>query len=173
MLAKSRQIVLSAFFVAMGVIVPILFHSFGGGGRIFLPMHIPVLLGGLVLSPVYAMLVGVMTPIVSGLTTGMPVVYPMMIIMAFELATYGLLMAYLTQKLRWPVIGSLLLAMIGGRIVAGIVVAVLVLGFGLEINPVVYLVGAVSSGLPGIILQLILIPLLAPLIKGRMIERAY
>lgn len=60
------------------------FHLIGMTGPITLPMHIPVLIGGLLLSPL-ALLLGIVTPVVSSLLTGMPVIYPMAIIMAFEL----------------------------------------------------------------------------------------
>lgn len=85
----------SAVFVAFGMILPVMFHFVGAIGSIFLPMHIPVLMAGLFLGPVSGLTVGVMTPMLSSLLTGMPPLMPVLPLMPLELAVYGALSGYL------------------------------------------------------------------------------
>ncbi|MGD9568434.1 MAG: ECF transporter S component [Sedimentibacter sp.] len=155
---STKEIVLGGLLLASGIILPMAFHMFGMTGPIALPMHIPVLIGGLLLSPYFALLLGIVTPVVSGLLTGMPVMFPMAIIMAFELGAYGLATSLLTRKLNLSAIPSLIISMITGRIAAGFTVAVLVQLFGIKMNPFMYVKSAIITGLPGIIIQLIFIP---------------
>ena len=156
----TKEIVLSGLLLATGIILPMLFHMFGMTGPIALPMHIPVLIGGFLLSPQLALLLGIITPVISGMLTGMPVMFPMGIIMAVELGIYGLTASLMTRKLKLTAIPSLIISMITGRIAAGLTVAFLVQLFGVKMNPVTYVRGAIVTGLPGIIIQLIFIPTL-------------
>lgn len=155
---ETKEIVLGGLLLASGIILPMAFHIFGMTGPIVLPMHIPVLIGGFLLSPYLALLLGIVTPFISGLLTGMPVLFPMAIIMAFELGTYGLTASLLTRRLKLTSIPSLIISMIAGRIAAGLTVAVLVQLFSIKMNPFIYLKGAIVTGLPGIVIQLIFIP---------------
>lgn len=162
----TKELVLSGLLLATGIILPSIFHIFGMTGPIALPMHIPVLIGGLLLSPSLALCLGVVTPLISGILTGMPVLFPMAIIMAFELGAYGLVAALLTRKIKLSVIPSLIISMISGRVVAGFVVAALVQMFGVKMNPIMYVKGAIITGLPGIIIQIIFVPALIYAIKA-------
>lgn len=153
-----RQTILSGLFIALGLILPSIFHMFGGAGPALLPMHLPVLMAALVLSPTYAILVGLLTPLFSSLLTGMPPMYPMVIIMSLELATYGGVLAYLVRRRHMNVYLSLIIAMILGRLVAGLVVAVLAAGFGLPMKPLEFIIGAFTTGILGIVIQLFVIP---------------
>ena len=157
---NTRNIVLAGLLIAIGIIVPAIFHTTGIDGRVFLPMHIPVLLGGFLLSPLYAFLVGVVTPLVNSLLTSMPPLFPTAIIMMFELGVYGLIASYLYRDAKMPLIISLILSMIAGRLVASLVTYVFVLAFSLQIDPMFILTGGILFALPGIIIQIILIPLL-------------
>jgi len=87
----------TALLLALGVVLPIVFHAFPLGGRIFLPMHLPTFVAGLVLGPVAGLVVGAGSPIVSGLLTGRPTVF-YMVPMVFELATYGLVAGLLRPR---------------------------------------------------------------------------
>lgn len=161
-----HEVTITALFIALGVTVPQAFHLFGMiGGQIFLPMHIPVLIGAAVLSPVYAVILGTMTPLMSSLLTGMPVLYPMGLIMFFELGTYALAVSLLRQKYNLNPYITLIMAMIAGRISAGLVVSVLFLGFGFPTNPVSFVIGAVVTGLTGIVIQLVVVPPLQHALK--------
>lgn len=162
---KSREIVLSGLFIALGLLVPMAFHAIGGTGPVFLPMHLPVLIGGFILSPVFALMVGVLTPLISSVLTGMPVLMPMAFIMMVELGIYGLAVSLLKEK-GINNVTTLISAMILGRISAGIMVSILVGLIGIRFAPpVTFLIGAVTTGIPGIMIQLIFIPILLAAVK--------
>ncbi len=88
-----ESIVYGGVFMTIGIILPMLFHMMGGMGTVLLPMHIPVILAGFILSPLYAMGVGVLTPLISSMLTSMPALYPICPIMMVELGTYGLVIS--------------------------------------------------------------------------------
>lgn len=165
---KTKELVLSGLLLASGIILPMIFHMFGMTGPIALPMHIPVLIGGFLLSPHLALALGIITPVISGLLTGMPVMFPMAVIMAFELGIYGLTASLAVRKLKLSTIPSLIIAMIAGRIAAGLTVAALVQLFSVKMNPFMFVKGAILTGLPGIILQLVFIPTLIYAIRAFM-----
>ena len=87
---KLHKLILTAFFIAIAVLLPSVFHLFPGSGAIFLPMHIPVLLCGFICNPYYGAVCGIVSPVLSHLLTGMPAAaaLPGMI---FELTAYGAL----------------------------------------------------------------------------------
>jgi len=153
--------------MAIGLLLPAIFHLLGGAGKVFLPMHIPVLIAGFFLPPIYAALVGLLTPLLSSVLTGMPVLYPILPIMMGELMVYGLVISWLGKGRMKNVLGRLILAMIAGRLVAGLIVFLLAIGFGLKMNPLIYLQGAILTGLPGLVIQFLLIPALVVLIQNR------
>lgn len=163
---KGKKIVLSGLYISMGILLPIVFHQFNMGGQVFLPMHIPVLIAGLTLGPVEGLIVGVLTPILSSFLTGMPVFFPMLPIMIFELVIYGLISGYFNVNLKSKIYISMLMAMVSGRIMAGIVVFILVNFFGMQgTGPYLYVKGAIITGIPGIIIQLLFIPPAVKLLK--------
>jgi niacin transporter len=170
----TRTVTATALLLALGVVLPILFHAFPFGGRILLPMHIPVLIAALLLGPIGGVLVGVGSPLLSTLITGLPPV-PLTIPMVFELGTYGLagglLRRWLAPRLAgsrpmalWPV---LLLTMVVGRLVWIAVVIWLAPLIGITSRSVAAAIAAIAAGWPGILVQLALIP---PLVQA--IERA-
>lgn len=169
-MSQTQKITLSGIFIALGILLPIAFHATGtNAGKIFLPMHIPVLLSGFVVGPLNALGVGIITPILSSLLTGMPPMAPVptAIIMAFELGTYGLACGLFYQKFKWHEVLALIAAMFCGRIVLGLITAVFVyiLGFKNLGNPVIYVWGGVVTGLPGMVIQVVLIPGIIILLK--------
>lgn len=165
-----KKIVYIAFFVALGIVFPMIFHLIGGPalGKLLLPMHLPVLIGAAFLGPVAGLIMGVVTPILSSLFTGMPPVIPMLPIMVGELGIYGFVMGYLFFELKLNVYLSLIITMVAGRVIASLVVLVLVYGFGfskLPVNPIIYFYGTISAGFTGIIGQLIIVPVVLKYIK--------
>ena len=168
---KPVELTKAAFFIALGIVLPMGFHFFQMGGPVFLPMHIPALLAGFFLSPLPALMVGVLTPLLSSVLTGMPPLFPMAPIMMVELATYAVVVSlmrqrYLTANRPLSQVLCLLVAMISGRIAAGLVVFVLsVTVAGMKLSPIPYVIGSVTKGLPGILLQLIFIPALLLLLN--------
>lgn len=155
---NTRELILAGVLLALGIVVPMIFHTVGIMGTVFLPMHIPVLIGGLLISPVLALLLGVITPILNSILTGMPPMFPMAVIMMFELGAYGLFSSIATRKLKLNSILALIVSMILGRVVAGVTVFILSSYFGVQLNPIVFAKSGIIAGLPGITIQLILIP---------------
>ncbi len=159
---KIKYITLSAFFIALGLILPFITMQIPTIGSMLLPMHIPVILCGYVLSYKYGLLVGVITPMLRHLIFGMP---PLLsaITMAFELGAYGFFSGFLYRKMKENIYLSLIISMLLGRIAWGIVSAI-IYGFG-EFGLSAFIVGGFINALPGIILQLVLIPIVLNSLK--------
>lgn len=156
-----RTLTTLGLLLAVGLLLPIVFHSLFGaaGGKAFLPMHYAVLLGGLLLGPVAGTFLGITTPLLSTLMTGMPAVaiLPPMVV---ELAVYGLVAGLAHRHWRLAVLWSLFLAMAAGRVALGLAIALLGPSIGLKAEPVAYVLGGIVTGLPGIAVQIVVIPLL-------------
>ena len=156
------NIVLSAMFLAIALILPFLTGQIKEFGSMLLPMHIPVMLCGLVCGWQYGLTIGLIAPILRSALFAMPVMFPTAIAMAFELATYGFVIGILFQKARWKCIKSLyrclIISMVAGRVVWGIVQCIL-LGLGENGFTIsMFVTGAITKAIPGVILQLMLIP---------------
>ena len=156
-----KNLVTAGLCLALGVAMPTLFHMVGLGSA-FLPMHIPVLFCGLLCGWQYGLAVGFAAPLLRSVLFGMPPMYPVAISMAFELAAYGLIIALVYARLPrrgvGAVYGALLAAMVGGRLVWGLA-EILLLGLaGNAFTAQAFLSGALLSAVPGILLQLVLIP---------------
>lgn len=157
----TKKLVYTAVFLALGILFPMLFHLLGLPGQVLLPMHVPIFLGALTLGPISGFIVGILTPILSSLLTGMPPMIPMVPIMVFELAAYGFFAGFLYEKYPKNVFIPLITAMIIGRIVAGIAAWSVFNIFNMdEINILTYISSSFVKGLPGIIMSLVLVPLL-------------
>jgi xanthosine utilization system XapX-like protein len=167
-----KNISKGALFIALGVSIPQLFHSIGMGS-VFLPMHIPVLLAGLLVGPITGLYVGILTPILSYLLTGMPPVapVPMMPIMVFELLTYGFIAGILYNKLGINIFVSLFGAMLAGRLMYGFVVYVILIFFNVKMqSPMVAVITAIQTGIIGILIQITIVPMIVKLLKGEFIN---
>jgi hypothetical protein len=161
MYKKTHELILAGVFISLGLVLPITFHMIGGAGPIFLPMHIPVLIGGFFLSPVLALSVGLITPFLSGLITGMPPLFPMMPIMMLELGIYGLTISVIKNKVTRNPYVALMVSMITGRIAAGFMVYLLSAFFVTKLpSAFVFITAAVTKGIPGILLQLLIVPII-------------
>lgn len=164
----TRHMIIAAVMIALGIVLPMTFHSFPDGGKVFLPMHIPVMVGAFFLPWTWAIAVGALTPILSFLLTGMPPLapMPMVIIMVFELMTYALIISLLRKKVlkqkKWySPIWAMIPAMVAGRIIAGLVLFLLLqIYLPMKINPLIFVSGGITTGLPGIIAQIIIIPII-------------
>jgi hypothetical protein len=155
---SSRQITLTGLFVTLGVVLPIVFHQFALAGRIFSPMHIPVFLAGIFVGPASGLIVGLICPGLSFLLTGMPPPYAVPL-MSLELPIYGISIGILIRTIKLPII-SLLLSMILGRLAFALGLFLFGLFLSLPYGPREFIQVSLVTGLPGIALQLILIPLL-------------
>jgi len=167
--SSSRLIVRTALFLALTILLPIAFHQFGLGGRLFLPMHLPVLLAGFICGPVGGLLVGLTAPVISFLTTSMPPAYAVPL-MSIELPIYGLFAGLAYYKMHMNVYVALVVSMIAGRL--AFAAALLVLGTFIDLPYGVgdYFKAVIITGLPGIIIQLIFIPpIVAALMRPRQV----
>ena len=175
--SSVRELCLCALMIALCVIMPISFHAVGLGGA-FSPMHLPVLMCGLLCGPWYGLLCGILGPILSSLTTGMPGA-PMLISMIPELAVYGLVTGLLMRVIRTgkplaDIYLSLIPAMVLGRIVGGIAKALVLLSSAKSYSVAVWASAYFAETLPGTILQLVLLPmLLLALMKAKAIPARY
>lgn len=158
-----KKLVLAGMLTALGVLLPMLFHTFGIAGNIFLPMHIPVLLCGFLCGWRYGGLSGAAVVLLSSLFTGKPPIYPVGVGMILELAVYGITAALLVKVL--PDIVALVGAMLAGRAILGVVNAIV---FGFAGNPYsfkVFWTSAFVTPWPGIAIQIVLIPAILLTIK--------
>jgi predicted membrane protein len=157
---KTRQLVLTALLIALGLILPMLFHAVGLG-KAFLPMHLPALLAGFILGPVSGLCVGLVTPLLSSLLTGIPPISPpIAFLMMAELGIYGLAGGLMYRKWRLGVYPSLLVAIASGRLIYGLLGSSLMPLLGFRPIPVFYLFTAgLLEAIPGIVLQLIIVPI--------------
>lgn len=156
------NLTLAAMFLAIGLMLPLLTGQIPQIGKMLLPMHIPVLLCGLICGWQYGLVVGFVLPILRSFIFGMPALFPTGTAMAFELATYGLTIGLLYSRSRWQCVISLyrcmILSMLAGRAVWGIVQIVLLGMNGSGFTWQMFMAGAFLNAIPGIILQLVLIP---------------
>lgn len=160
---EIKKIALSAMFLALAFLMPFLTGQIPQIGSMLCPMHIPVLLCGFFCGAPWGLLVGFVAPLLRSAVLGMPPMFPGAFCMAFELATYGFATGMLHRilpKKKWSVYVSLCLAMLVGRVVWGVV---MFLCMGLDASKFglnAFLVGSVVNAIPGIILQIVLIPIL-------------
>lgn len=171
---NTQKLTIAALLLALGLVLPFVTAQIPSVGALLSPMHLPVLLAGFILGPTYGLLLGALTPILRHFIFGMPP-FPGFVFMAFELATYGLKSGYLFYnyfKKEYKLTNiyiSLIGAMIAGRIVYGLVKLVFIkfiLGAG-AYNISLWIVDTISSSIPGIILQLVLIPYLIVVLHKR------
>ena len=158
---KLTKMILAGLFIAIGFLLPFLTGQIPQIGSMLSPMHIPVLLCGFVCGPFWGLLVGAVTPLLRSLTLGMPPLFPVATAMAFELAAYGFLAGLLYTILPKKPINvyvSLILAMLIGRVVWGLAMAILMGLSGGSFGFQAFLAGAFINAWPGILLHLIIIP---------------
>lgn len=158
----TRNVVFTALCIAIGLILPRLvnFIPIAYPGSVLLPMHIPVLVCGFLCGWRYGLLSGFILPLLASMLTSMPPIFPTAVSMSIELAAYGMLTGLLYHLTKGKIFISLITAMIGGRLVMGFVNILL---FNLADNTygiALFISGAFVTALPGIIIQLIIIPML-------------
>ena len=161
---QIKNMVLAAMFLAIGLVLPFLTGQIQQLGNMLLPMHLPVFLCGLICSWKYGFAIGFIMPILRSVIFHRPEMYPNAVAMAFELATYGLVVGYIYGKSKYKCIKalykSILAAMMAGRIVWGLAEIVLLGVGGSAFTATAFISGAFLNAVPGIILQLVLIPVI-------------
>ena len=163
---QTRKIVVTAMFIALGVVLPLAFHMIPNAGSIILPMHIPVLFCGLLCGPIYGAICGLGACLLSHLLTGMP---PAMMLpsMLIELFVYGLVAGLMAKFLKNKNIAyiyiELIVAMLCGRIVMGILNALIFRAGAYSLQ--IWLTSSFVTAWPGILIQLALVPILVDRFK--------
>ena len=160
-LQNNRRLVLSALFLALGLLLPFLTAQIPEIGNMLLPMHIPVLLCGFACGWQFGLIVGFITPLLRSILFGMPPMMPIAVSMVFELAAYGafagLLIGLLKKDFK-SVLVALVGAMIIGRAVWGVASFILFKLMGNPFTWEIFFAGAIVRAVPGIIAQIIIIP---------------
>ena len=173
-LTYVKKLVYTAACAALCLVLPMAFHAIPNAGSVMLPMHIPVLLCGLICGWPYGLVCGLIGPAVSSLT-GMPPI-AMLPGMMVECGTYGmvtgLMMKHIRTGKRIPDLYiSMLTAMVLGRIVSGLAKSLI---FSPGTAPFAWVTTSLVTGIPGIILQLIVMPLvIEALTRAQLIPQRY
>ena len=160
---QVRKLTYAALYLAIALALPFITGQIPEIGAMLCPMHIPALLCGFLCGWPWGLAVGFIAPLLRSVLFGMPVMFPTAVAMAFELAVYGGMPGFLYSVLprrKWIVYAVLLLAMIAGRLIWGLTHVILAGFTGSAFTAAAFLAGAVTGAIPGILLQLILIPLL-------------
>lgn len=160
---QLRKLTYSALYMAIALILPFVTGQIPEIGAMLCPMHIPALLCGFMCGWPWGVAVGFISPLLRSVMFGMPAMFPSAIAMAFELAVYGGMAGLLYSRLprkKWMIYAALLISMIAGRVVWGTVQALLAGLSGNSFTWTLFLTGAVINAIPGIIMQLALIPVL-------------
>ena len=158
---KYKKLLLASMFLVLGAILPFLTLQIKEIGDSLLPMHLPIILCGLICGAKYGCITGFVLPFFRAVAFGMPPIFPNALWMALELATYGLVIGFLYPKkqhsLKWLYV-SLITTMLSGRIIWGISKAILLGLKGSTFTFAAFWIGGFVDSFLGIVLQLILIP---------------
>ena len=160
---QIRKLTYAALYLAIALVLPFITGQIREIGAMLCPMHIPALLCGFMCGWPWGLAVGFVAPLLRGVLFGMPPLFPTGVGMAAELAVYGGMAGFLYSRLprkTWITYAVLIAAMVVGRLAWGLA-HVLIAGFtGGEFTAEIFLAGAVTNAIPGIILQIVLIPVL-------------
>ena len=176
--SNVKKTVTAAMCTAMCVVLPLMLHALPNAGSTLCPMHIPVLLCGFICGWSYGMLCGLAGPMLSSLVTGMPSMATLPV-MSSELMAYGAVTGIMMQLVRTKIIYidlyiSLLSAMIAGRVLAGVMSALIFLGSGVNYSMSLWAASYFITSLPGIIIHLTILPgIIFALEKSRLIPVRY
>ncbi|MBQ6514697.1 MAG: ECF transporter S component [Clostridia bacterium] len=160
---QVRRLTYSALFLAIAMVLPFLTGQIPQVGSMLSPMHIPVLLCGFLCGWPWGLSVGFVAPLLRSVIFGIPAMFPGAVAMAFELAVYGSLsglLYHLLPKKKWMIYAVLVISMLAGRVVWGIARLILAGLSGNSFTWGLFLAGAFTNAIPGIILHLVLIPVL-------------
>ena len=166
---KLIKMVLAGLFLALSFVMPFLTGQIPEIGAMLCPLHIPVLLCGFICGPTWGLAVGFTAPLLRSLTLGMPPLFPTAVCMALELAVYGVtagLMHKILPRKKPFIYLSLLVSMLLGRIVWGVSMFALIGMNGGVFTFPMFIAGAFTNALPGIIVQIVIIPILVMLYEA-------
>ena len=160
---NTKKLVLSALFIALGIVLPFFTGQLPQIGNMLLPMHIPVLICGFVCGAPYGFAVGYIVPMLRSVMFGRPMMIPTAVGMAIELAVYGTVTGLMYARFKNKKLGiyiSLITAMIAGRVVWGATSLLIYRALGNPFTWEIFAAEAFVNAVPGIVVQLVLIPVL-------------
>jgi hypothetical protein len=167
-LSYARQLSLAGLLGALALLLPIGFHALGWGGRILLPMHLPIVIAGFLLEPGLALSLGLIVPLLSAVLTGMPpLAPPMALLMSVELAVKAGSASVLYRRLHAPMWTALPMAIAADWAVLAAAALQAAKFFVIQSSPVKYVVAAIVLSLPGTVLQLVAVPAVVLTIERR------
>ena len=167
-LSRARELALAGLMGALGLLLPIGFHAIGWGGKVFLPMHLPVVVAGFLVSPATAVTLGVAVPLLSSVLTGMPPLAPPVApLMAVELAAKAAVASLLYRSLRLPMWVALAAAIVADWAVLALAAWLAASMFAIKAGAIQYVGAAVAISLPGTVLQVIAVPMAVLSIERR------
>ena len=169
-----KNLVLSAMFIAIGIVLPFFTGQIPEVGKMLLPMHLPVFFCGLICGWQYGLVCGLIGPLFSSLLTQMP---PMAILpsMMAELAVYGAVTGLMMYAFKYKttylsLYTSLVVALISGRVVSGILKALIFSAGNYSFS--VWVTASFVTCLPGLAIQLVIIPTLVKVLaKAKLLPR--
>lgn len=170
---STKKMVLSAMFLALGIVLPFLTMQVPAIGNMLLPMHLPVLLCGFICGAPYGAVTGFLTPLLRSAMFGAPIMMPTALIMSVELLVYGLMSGLLYSRLHNKNFGiylSLIPAMLAGRIVWGVTALIVFNILKMNFTWQIFFTQAFANAVPGIIIQLILIPAIVSFLRKMNLE---
>ncbi len=157
------KMILAAFFLALAYVMPFVTGQIPEIGAMLCPLHIPVILCGFICSWPWGLAVGFIAPLLRSFMVGMPPLFPTAVCMAFELAAYGAvagLMHKVLPKKKLYIYVSLLIAMLTGRLIWGTAMFICLGVTGGAFTFAAFIAGAFTNAIPGILVQIVLIPVL-------------
>ncbi len=163
-----KKLVYSALCLALCIVLPFLTGQIPEVGNMLSPMHIPVLLCGFICGGPWGALTGLVAPILRYMLFGMPPLFPTGLAMAFELMAYGLFSGLLYKwlpKKNGYIYASLIISMLLGRAVWGAVMAVIAGMGGTQFGIDLFIAGAFTNAIPGIVCHILLIPIIVIALK--------
>lgn len=164
-LSVGAQMIYAMIAVVCAVALPAILHTVGSVtglgtalGESLLPMHLPIMAVGFFAGPVAGAVAGIASPIISFLLTGMPMagILPFFII---ETCVYGVASGLLA-KVETGAFVKTLAAQLAGRAVRAVAILTAVYLFDYGKIGVNVIWNSIVTGLPGIILQLAVLPMM-------------
>ena len=163
---RSKELFRAGMLLALAVALPLFFHLANLGSRVFLPMHIPIIVAGLTLNPSYAFAVGALAPLLSSVLTGLPVLLPTAIQMLFELGILGAVLSFTYRKQKLKAIPAFIISLLCSRL-ASALSSYLLLNLFLDrlFSFDKFLIGAFVTALPGLFIQLLVVSVFVKLVE--------
>lgn len=152
------EFIIWAIIFIVGIILVTLTHKLKLDGSIFLPIYIPIILAGYLLPKSFVLSMAILLPLSSYFMSGMPNLYPTMLIIIVELSALGICISDFYRKSEMTIAMSLITSIICSKLILALFLFILAAFFSVELDPMLYIINGVKKGFPGIIIQLIIIP---------------